>query len=99
LLDLVTRLTDAHEARLLARREARRERGGAEPWKVSDAPADYLDGMLDAIVGVELTLARLEGKWKASQNRSEADRRGVEDGLRRDEREEMARLVGGGTGS
>jgi len=88
LLDLVARLTDQHEARLA--------RGGAEPWNVSDAPAAYVDGMLKAIVGVELTLTRLEGKWKASQNKGEADRRGVEAGLRREGQEAMARLVGGG---
>jgi len=87
LLDVVTRLTDAHEAR----------RGSGEPWKVSDAPADYLDGMLKAIVGVELTLTRLEGKWKASQNKGEADRRGIEEGLRAEGHEAMARLVGGGS--
>jgi transcriptional regulator len=81
LLDVVTRLTE--------RQEQRR----ARPWRVSDAPPDYLDGMLRGIVGVELTITRLEGKWKASQNRTEADRRGVEEGLRRDGRQEMANLV------
>jgi len=53
--------------------------------------------MLKAIVGVELTLTRLEGKWKASQNKGEADRRGVEEGLRTEGHEAMARLVGGGS--
>jgi transcriptional regulator len=85
LLDLVTRLTDRHE-------QAR-----PHPWKVADAPVDYLDGMLGGIVGVELAITRLEGKWKASQNRSEPDRRGVEEGLRREGRERMAGLVAGGT--
>jgi transcriptional regulator len=84
LLALVTRLTDRHE------------QPRAAPWKVGDAPADYLEAMLDGIVGIELTLTRLEGKWKASQNRSEADRRGVEDGLRRDGEAAMADLVRGG---
>jgi len=83
LLALVTRLTERHE----------RER--PEPWKVSDAPADYVEGMLGAIVGVELTLTRLEGKWKASQNKGEEDRRGVAEGLRQGGAEAMARLVGG----
>jgi transcriptional regulator len=87
LLELVRRLTDEHERR--------RAPGGAEPWKVSDAPAAYVDGMLEAIVGVELTLTRLEGKWKASQNRGEADRRGVAEGLRRELLEAMAWLVDG----
>jgi transcriptional regulator len=91
LLEVVTRLTDLHEAR----REARRPPGSGERWKVSDAPAGYVDGMLAGIVGVELTLTRLEGKWKASQNKGEADRRGVAEGLRRDGDEAMARLVDG----
>jgi transcriptional regulator len=86
LLDLVTRLTDRHE------------RARAHPWKVDDAPADYVDGMLAGIVGVELTITRLEGKWKASQNRNEADRRGVEQGLRSEGRPEMAGLVGRASG-
>lgn len=53
----------------------------AHPWKVADAPADYLDKMLRAIVGIEITVTRLEGKWKVSQNRSRPDRLGVVAGL------------------
>jgi transcriptional regulator len=83
LLDVVTRLTDRHE------------RARPAPWKVADAPPDYLDGMLKEIVGVELTITRIEGKWKASQNRTEADRRGVEEGLRSEGQAEMASLVRG----
>ena len=83
LLDVVTRLTDQHE------------RGRPRPWRVTDAPADYLDGMLEGIVGVELTITRLEGKWKVSQNRSGADRRGVAEGLEREGRVAMAQLVRG----
>ena len=67
---LVTRLTDRHEA------------ARAVPWSVSDAPADYVDTMLRAIVGIEITLTALTGKWKVSQNRSAADRDGVASGLR-----------------
>ena len=44
------------------------------PWEVSDAPEDYLARQLKGIVGIEFAIARLEGKWKASQNRSEQDR-------------------------
>jgi len=66
---LVTRLTERHEA------------GREQPWSVSDAPENYVDGMLRAIVGFELRIERLEGKWKASQNRSEEDRAGVVEGL------------------
>lgn len=81
LLDVVARLTDRHE------------RGRALPWKVGDAPPDYLDGLLKSIVGVELTLTRLEGQWKASQNKGEADRRGVEEGLREEGNGALADLV------
>ncbi len=69
LLDLVTRLTDRHEGKR------------AEPWAVSDAPADYIQAHLKGIVGFRLPIARLEGKWKMSQNRNAEDRQGVVDGL------------------
>jgi transcriptional regulator len=62
---LVTRLTNTHEAKR------------AEPWSVSDAPADYIDAMLRAIVGFEIRLTSISGKWKMSQNRSTADRTGI----------------------
>jgi transcriptional regulator len=62
---LVTALTETHEARR------------AEPWRVSDAPADYVAALLRAIVGFEIPLSALTGKWKMSQNRSAADRAGV----------------------
>ena len=65
----VTRLTERHEA------ERR------PPWAVSDAPDDYIETMLRAIVGLELTLTALTGKWKLSQNRPAADREGVVRGL------------------
>jgi transcriptional regulator len=83
LLDLVTRLTD------------RQEQARPRPWKVSDAPEEYVDGLLKGIVGVEMTITRIEGKWKASQNRSSTDRRGVAQGLRGKGEEAMARLVDG----
>ncbi|NWA37309.1 FMN-binding negative transcriptional regulator [Pseudomonas reactans] len=69
LLSVVTALTDRHEA------------GRAQPWKVSDAPADYIEGMLKAIVGFALPVERLIGKRKLSQNRSPADMAGVREGL------------------
>lgn len=69
LLRLVTRLTDRHEQPLPA------------PWAVADAPRDYIDQMLGAIVGIELPIEQLTGKWKVSQNRSAADRRGTAAGL------------------
>lgn len=52
------------------------------PWKVSDAPEDYTEKMLRGIVGIEMPITLLEGKWKVSQNRPEADRIGVAAGLR-----------------
>ena len=53
-----------------------------EPWQVDDAPAEYVDGLLAAIIGIEIPIDRLEGKWKMSQNRPAADRTGVVEGLR-----------------
>jgi transcriptional regulator len=67
---LVGDLTRAHES------------ARPEPWAVEDAPADYIERMLGAIVGIEIVIDSLRGKWKLSQNRSEADRRGVQRGLR-----------------
>lgn len=69
LLQIVSRLSDQHES------------GRERPWAVSDAPRDYLDSMLRAIVGFALPIHRLEGKWKLGQNRSAADQQGVRDGL------------------
>lgn len=50
-------------------------------WQVSDAPAEYIKKMLSAIVGIELTITRIQAKWKVSQNRDAADREGVARGL------------------
>jgi len=66
---LVTRLTDRHES------------FSAVPWKVTDAPDAFVDQMLKGIVGIELVLTRLEGKWKLSQNRPEPDQAGTIAGL------------------
>jgi len=57
------------------------ESSRAHPWQTSDAPADYLETMLRAIVGIEIELVAIEAKWKVSQNRSAADRLGVAAGL------------------
>jgi transcriptional regulator len=51
------------------------------PWHIADAPADFIAAQKKGIVGVEIPIDSLEGKWKASQNRSEADRQGVIAGL------------------
>ncbi|MCG7392408.1 FMN-binding negative transcriptional regulator [Microvirga sp. ACRRW] len=53
-----------------------------EPWAVSDAPADFLASQIKGIVGIEIEITRIEGKWKVSQNRPEADRQSVASGLR-----------------
>ena len=52
-----------------------------EPWALSDAPADYIDMMVQRIVGFRLTVTRIEGKWKMSQNREAQDAKGVQEGL------------------
>lgn len=57
------------------------EAGRPEPWAVSDAPEPYLDAMMRGIVGVRLTVDRLEGAWKINQNKTEADREGTRQGL------------------
>lgn len=53
----------------------------AQPWQVTDAPEDYLQKMLKAIVGIELEITRWEGKWKLSQNKASPEYQGVIDGL------------------
>jgi transcriptional regulator len=65
------------------------------PWKVGDAPAPFVASQTKAIVGIEIPISRIEGKWKVSQNRSEADRAGVQAGLqeRGPDSQQMAALV------
>ncbi len=69
LLTNVEKLTNIHEA------------GSPVPWKVSDAPEDLIRSQLKGIVGLEVPIRRLEGKWKVSQNRTERERNGVIEGL------------------
>lgn len=57
------------------------EKARAEPWSVDQAPADFIAAQMRAIVGVEIPISRIEGKWKVSQNRGVADRQGVVEGL------------------
>jgi transcriptional regulator len=71
----VGKMTDTHEA------------SRAAPWAVSDAPANFVDQMLGAIVGFELRITKLEGKWKMSQNRPAQDVAGVLEGLTREDGE------------
>lgn len=74
LLALVSALSDLHE------------QGRERPWAVSDAPADYIDSMLRAIVGFALPISRLEGQFKLSQNKDAANFQGVQQGLQQSER-------------
>lgn len=67
--------------RQIADLTAAHEGARPEPWRVDDAPGEYLAAQLKGIVGVEIPIRRSEGKWKVSQNRSEADRAGVVEGL------------------
>ena len=70
---VVARLTRAHEART----------GAERPWKMTDAPPDYIEQMLAAIVGIEIDITRIVGKWKLSQNREDRDRINAADELRK----------------
>jgi len=75
---LVRRLTDRHEA------------SRAEPWSVDDAPREFTESQLRAIVGLELRITRIEAKAKLGQNRSSADIDGVIGGLRAEGAEQLA---------
>ncbi len=74
--DVVKRLTDLHE------------QGRSDPWAVSDAPPEFIKAQLKGIVGVRMPLTRIEGKRKMSQNRNEADRAGVVQGLQQSDQPE-----------
>jgi transcriptional regulator len=68
---VVARLTRAHEA------------GQPVPWKMTDSPAEFIDAMLKAIVGIEIEITRLEGKFKLSQNKEARDIQGAGEALTR----------------
>lgn len=72
---------------------AMQESGLPQPWAVSDAPPDFVDGLLKAIVGIEIPISAIAGKWKVSQNRGTADQQGVVAGLGARGAEPMAALV------
>ena len=78
----VNELTDRHEA------------GRPAPWQVNDAPDRFVAAQLKGIVGIEIAVSQLTGKWKVSQNRPQADRQGVHAGLKQDGEDQMADLVG-----
>jgi transcriptional regulator len=77
----VTLLSDTHERRR------------ADPWKIGDAPENYIDAMLKGIVGFQLTVTQLDGKYKLTQNRDAADREGVRERLESEGHEKLARLM------
>lgn len=80
LLEFLGKLTDQAESR------------HAVPWKVSDAPPEYIERLLGAIVGIEIPLSSLQGSWKLNQNRTPADRLGVAAGLQ-SRGDDMSRAV------
>ncbi len=67
---------------LLGRLTKKMEAPLPKPWKMGDAPQDYLQGMIANIVGVEIAVTRLVGKWKVSQNRLPVEQQGAASGLR-----------------
>lgn len=73
-LDVVRDLTDHNEQQVIGTKPTR-------PWEVDDAPAEFIAAQLKAIVGFQLTIERIDAKRKLSQNRSQADRAGVIEGL------------------
>jgi transcriptional regulator len=93
---------DAWLERQIAALTARQEAARAAPWAVSDAPADFIALQRKAVVGIEIEIADIRGKWKTSQNRNAADRAGVVEGLEAlgdEEAQAMAAIVretGGG---
>jgi transcriptional regulator len=70
LRDLLERLTDRHEA------------AEAQPWRIGDAPEEHIQTLLRAIIGIDIAIERIEGKFKLSQNHPAANRAGVMQGLR-----------------
>jgi transcriptional regulator len=69
LMNHLAALVDTHEAAF------------AKPWKMTDSSADYIQSQVKGIIGFEIPIHRLEGKWKVSQNRDRSDKQGVVKGL------------------
>ncbi len=80
----------AHLEKLTSHQESDRQ----NPWKISDAPEEYMRRQMRGIVGIEMTIANISGKWKLSQNRTPEDREGVIAGLQGEE-SENARIMAG----
>jgi transcriptional regulator len=81
LTEHLAKLSNAHEAHL------------PNPWKPEDAPADYLASLKRAIVGFEIAITSIEGKWKLSQNRVPADIEGIRQALTAEGRSDLASLI------
>lgn len=78
---------------LVARLTRRHEAAEPQPWKMGDAPPDYIDSMLRNIVGIEIAVTTMTGKSKLSQNKEERDRLGAADALAARGQGEMAALM------
>lgn len=77
----VEALTNEHEAAFV------------DPWQVSDAPSSYINKQLTGILGIQILVEDIQGKWKVSQNKSSTDRKGVSEGLRSQCQHDLARLI------
>jgi transcriptional regulator len=64
-----------------------------KPWSPDEAPGDYIQGLLRAIVGLEISITSIEGKWKLSQNRPEGDGEGIKQALIAEGRADLAALL------
>lgn len=82
MLDMLNRLTNANESRQ------------ASPWRVGDAPSGYIENLMRGIVGIEISIDRLEGKLKASQDEALPDRRGTVEGLQSNHSEQSRAMAG-----
>jgi transcriptional regulator len=67
---------------MLEAQTAHTEAASAAPWRLSDAPTDYTEKLLAAVVGIEITITRMSGKWKLSQNQPDRNQESVVHGLR-----------------
>jgi transcriptional regulator len=85
---VVARLTRANEART----------GSPQPWKMGDAPPEYIDHMVKMIVGIEIAITKMVGKWKVSQNREDRDRVNAAEELRKRGEHELASAMLSATG-
>ncbi len=80
---VVARLTRTHEERA----------GSSRPWKMTDSPPGFIDQMLANIVGIEIGITKMVGKWKLSQNKEERDRVGAADELRKRDERQLAQAM------